>query len=591
MAMFSQGSIPGVYIRSPRDVSNNIKLSNQTIAGFVGLAHKGPIDEPVKITDFNQFIDIFGGFDSIGYLPYSVYSYFNSGGKICYVVRTAHRGENGISKASLPLTSVFSDDKILVTAKTPGSWGNKINVRTWYEKERTLKWKLIEGEKKSYLEIDLSQNEVGDKVRVFYTDGKKVIFSVSDSAVKKGFVTIPLSTEHKNAIASGEEPVVHQVRLNISLTDGDIVEDYLYLSTRSNDRRFYLDRLATSKLVDIQADDIDVEVWLPPETNVNCLTMGRDGILELSAGDFIGYYKGPYNYRGLGVLESLTEVNVICVPDLSLLTQIYQNDQQKAKDYVHAVQIEMIAQAEKLGNRMALFDAPDLQNPLELVALANKYDSAHAAMYYPQIEIIDPKVADGSSTIYIPPCGAIAGTIAKCDADEGHFRAPAGILVPGAVGVKQKLDDEIFQTVYANGINVMKRIPGKGIKIWGARTLSSDPNWRYINVRRTFSVLSRAIREGMGWAVFEPNNMGLRKRIMRHVSAFLIDMWRKGYLSGKNPEEAFFIRCDNELNPPENIDAGIITVMVGLCISKPAEYIVVTLNAVKDDANVVIQEA
>ena len=123
--------------------------------------------------------------------------------------------------------------------------------------------------------------------------------------------------------------------------------------------------------------------------------------------------------------------------------------------------------------------------------------------------------------------------------------------------------------LYDRGVNSFVKVPGKGIKIWGVRTLSDDPQWRFINVRRTVSFLSHAIRRGTAWAVFEPNDGALRKRVVRHVTAYLIDVWRKGYLSGKTPGEAFYIRCDEELNPPENRDAGILTVQVGLCVVKP----------------------
>ena len=589
--MITQGTMPGVYIRSSREGSNKILLSGRTIAGFVGIAERGPLDTAVKITDFNQFIDIFGGFDSAGYLPYSVYSFFNSGGIECYVVRTAHNGDEGISKASIDIPGIFNKQNIKLTAKTPGSWGNRIQTRIWYEKEKNLEWKAKKAVKGRHITIMLDGSKEGDKVRILYPTGKKSILSVSEEAAAKGAVSVPLNAEHSAEIDAGDEPIVQQIRLNMSISDGHKTEDFLFLTTRKNDRRNFCDMLSKSRLIDINTEGTDTELWFPAENNMAQLNMGRDGILELSAGDFIGYYRGPGDYRGIGVFEGFPEVSLICVPDLHLLPQVYQNDRKKAEDYAHAVRIAMIAQAEKMKDRMAVLDGPEVEDPIDLLPLVKKYDSSHAALYFPQIEILDPKVGNGCATVFIPPSGAVAGTIVKCDAETGHFRAPAGLLIPGAVGIKQKVDEEIFQTMYAAGINGMKRIPGKGIKIWGARTLASDPEWRYINVRRTFSVLSKAIQGGMGWAVFEPNNKGLRKRIVRHVTAFLLDMWRKGYLNGNTAEEAFFVRCDDELNPVENIDAGIITTMIGLSISKPAEYIIVTLNAVKDDANVIIEEA
>jgi phage tail sheath protein FI len=163
-------------------------------------------------------------------------------------------------------------------------------------------------------------------------------------------------------------------------------------------------------------------------------------------------------------------------------------------------------------------------------------------------------------------------------------------LLQGAVGLSEKIDDSTYELLYPAGINLLKYFPGKGIKIWGARTLSSDPDWRYINVRRTFSAICKSIKTGTQWAVFEPNDNNLRKRLVRNVSGFLIDLWMKGYLAGSTTEQAFYVRCDEELNPSENIDQGILTFEVGLAISKPTEFFNIFITAEKEGASVYIEE-
>lgn len=192
--------------------------------------------------------------------------------------------------------------------------------------------------------------------------------------------------------------------------------------------------------------------------------------------------------------------------------------------------------------------------------------------------MINPLDKMGLSTIFVPPSGHISGAFAENDEKQGIYKAAANIFIKGAVGLDQRISDKEYELLYPRGINSFKYIPGKGIKIWGARTISSESSWKYINVRRTFSVIQEALKDGTGWAVFEINEPSLRKRIVRQITAFLIEIWQEGYLLGVSPEESFFIRCDDELNPPENIDMGIITVEIGVSIAKPAEFLVIRLK-------------
>jgi phage tail sheath protein FI len=158
------------------------------------------------------------------------------------------------------------------------------------------------------------------------------------------------------------------------------------------------------------------------------------------------------------------------------------------------------------------------------------------------------------------------------------------------VGVSDRVSDSDYEMLYSAGINLLKYFPGKGIKVWGARTLSSDPEWRYINVRRTFSAICKSIKRGTQWAVFEPNDKNLQKRVVRQVSGFLLDLWIKGYLAGSTAEQGFYVRCNEELNPVENIDNGILTFEVGLAITRPTEFFKIFITAEKEGARVYIKE-
>jgi phage tail sheath protein FI len=176
------------------------------------------------------------------------------------------------------------------------------------------------------------------------------------------------------------------------------------------------------------------------------------------------------------------------------------------------------------------------------------------------------------------------------DSEKGIFHAPANRLLHGAVGLANQIEYKEYELLYTEGINILKYFPGKGIKIWGARTLSSNPDWRYINVRRTFSVICKSLKQGTQWAVFETNDKNLRKRLVRHVSGFLLDLWMKGYLSGNTAEQGFYVRCDEELNSPEHTDKGMLIFEVGIAITKPTEFFRISITAEKEGASVYIQE-
>ena len=585
MATVTEYSKPGVYLQSRRLETNKISLSSKTVPGFLGIACKGPMDKAVLITDFNQYLRIFGGFNGPGYLAYSVYCFFNCGGNACYVVRTAHKGEDGACKSQLDLTSVIGKASLSLKSSSEGVWGNKIHIRLWHVPEKTIPYSVSEIDDE-FIDLLLEDDvRKGDILRILYKDGTVDFTSVANPAKQSGKV------EYRVLRNKYDDCVIQAMRFNISINDGIQREEYLYLSSHPDDERYYKSVLEKSVILEI--DDKSVgqhKPWFPQEKNESYFAGGKDGVLNLKPGDFIGYFKGLNDNKGLGIFESIPQVNVLCAPDVKLFEQVYRSEPETIATAAHAIFTAMIDQSERMGNRFSIIEAPDTDDLMQVLRFAGKYDSANASLYYPPVEIIDPQVADASRTVYVPACGIVAGIIAGCDKNEGVYRAPAGKIVNGAVGLKYEVDDRTFETLYAAKINGYKRIPGRGIKLWGARTLSSDPEWRYINVRRTFSQISQAIKEGLGWAVFEPNNFGLRKRIVRHVTAFLIDLWRKGYLAGKTPEEAFYVICNDELNPPENIDAGIITTCIGLAITKPAEYISITLNAVKDDANVIIEE-
>jgi phage tail sheath protein FI len=203
------------------------------------------------------------------------------------------------------------------------------------------------------------------------------------------------------------------------------------------------------------------------------------------------------------------------------------------------------------------------------------YDSKFAALYYPWLKVFDP--SSGENT-FVPPSGHVAGIWGRNDDTRGVHKAPANEVVRGALDLEVNLTKGEHDLLNPDGVNCIRSFPGQGIRIWGARTLSSDPEWRYVNVRRLFNYLEDSILSGTQWAVFEPNDNALWAKLRRSISAFLVMEWRKGALFGLTPAEAFYVKCDSETNPAEAIDLGQVTCQIGVAPVKPAEFVVFQLS-------------
>lgn len=282
-------------------------------------------------------------------------------------------------------------------------------------------------------------------------------------------------------------------------------------------------------------------------------------------------YQGDVAERtGIGGLEAIEAITMVCVPDLmSALDRGMINDEQ-----LRAVQTAIIGHCELMGDRLAILDTPPGMKPQQAKEWRTnvaRYDSKQAALYYPWIKVNDPAT---NQIIAVPPCGHIAGIWARNDNTRGVHKAPANEVVRGAVDVEMQITKGEQDQLNPDGINCIRTFPGRGIRVWGARTISSDPSWRYVNVRRFFNFVEESIENGTHWVVFEPNDEDLWQRITRNVTAFLMTQWRLGALFGATPEQAFYVKCDEETNPPDVIDAGQVITEIGMCPVKPAEFVV-----------------
>jgi uncharacterized protein len=291
---------------------------------------------------------------------------------------------------------------------------------------------------------------------------------------------------------------------------------------------------------------------------------------RIATDDYVGDVGERTGFSGLAAVEDVTMVSV---PDLM---SAYERGA-IGLDGVQAVQAEIITHCELMGNRVAILDPPPGLGPQQIKEWLREeanYDSKYASLYWPWIQVFDPVT---SKNQFIPPSGHVAGIWARNDDTRGVHKAPANEVVRGAVDLQTQLTRAEHDMLNPLGINCIRSFPGRGIRVWGARTISSDPAWRYLNVRRLFNYLEDSIMGGTQWVVFEPNDDALWTKIRRTISAFLVNEWRKGALFGLTPDEAFYVKCDRETNPAEGIDAGQVVCEIGVAPVKPAEFVIFKL--------------
>lgn len=265
--------------------------------------------------------------------------------------------------------------------------------------------------------------------------------------------------------------------------------------------------------------------------------------------------------RALDALAPVGDLDLVAVPDAFLAGSSAAELQRRA-----------LAHCSAHGGRLAILDAlpglvsnGTLRRPPPLVA--GPGNPADGALYFPWVR-------NGAGRM-VPPCGHIAGVVALTDAKTGVFKAPANEVLEDVVDLEQDVDATLQGVLNPAGVNCLRALPGRGIRVWGARTMSTDPSWTYISVRRLFLTVGRWIDQNMGWASFEPSTPALWAAIERELRSYLTTLWRAGALSRATASRAFFVRCNAETNPPEVVDSGQVVTEIGLATDSPAEFVVV----------------
>ena len=305
--------------------------------------------------------------------------------------------------------------------------------------------------------------------------------------------------------------------------------------------------------------------------------------MPVTGRQFAGSESARNGINGLAVADDVT---MVIVPDL--ITAATGADGTTDLNLWRSVQTALISHCEQHGNRMAILDAPPNFTPQQIKDWRSDtamYDSAFAALYYPWIKVDNPIGSNGNSEVFIPPSGHIAGVWARTDETRGVWKAPANDTIRGVLDLAYSVTQNEQSLLNPIGINCIRPFGTRGIRIWGARTLASDSDWRYINVRRLFNMVETTILEGTQWAVFEPNDMTLWEGVKRTLNGFLRGLWSAGALFGATADQAFYVKCDAETNPPESIDEGKLVVEVGIAPVKPAEFVVFRISQQKQTAS------
>jgi hypothetical protein len=275
--------------------------------------------------------------------------------------------------------------------------------------------------------------------------------------------------------------------------------------------------------------------------------------------------------NAMDALAPLTDLDLLAVPDAMNLR--LPDGQLDVSAGAH-IQRQMLAHCAGQGTRLAILDSMPERSTDGVLAqraslMIGQAEPVNGALYYPWLRTVSGRL--------VPPCGQVAGVFARSDARVGVFKAPANEEVFGVLDLEINIDNTIQDQLNPEGVNCLRAFPGRGIRVWGARTLSRDPNWRYVSVRRLFLTLHRWIDLNMSWAPFEPNGPRLWVRIHRELTSYLGKLVRDGALQGERPEQAFFVKCDAETNPSELRELGHVVTEIGLAPLSPAEFIVVRI--------------
>ncbi len=511
---------PGVYIEEISTGPRPIEGVGTSTAGFVGETERGPLP-PNLITSWLAFQRWYGTFiPDRSYLPYAIKGFFDNGGKRCFVSRVV--GDNAIIASA-------AFGALTISANGHGTWGNNIVIR-------------VENGSQA-----VDANGEFRMVILYFREG-----------VPNPFVDPTDPAEFSNP--DRREP--------------DALEEYdslTHVEGRSNNVVTVVN--AASKLIKCYWTDPTAPTARPGNTAGDFLPLagGADGdptTVNNFQGDLdpiVPLDDEPLGRgRGLTALAEVDPIAILLVPD-------EVRGRFLGGDGVSVLTRRVVQQCERLKDRFAVVST--LQSQSDVSNLRPPLDTLYGGVYYPWIKVFD---AVNNREVLVPPSGHVAGIYARTDIERGVHKAPANAVVRGALDLEFPVPKGNQDILNPRGVNCLRdfRKDGRGLRVWGARTMSSDPEWKYVNVRRLFIFVEESVEEATQWVVFEPNHEPTWAKVTRSIVNFLIRIWRNGALQGVTQEEAFFVKCDRTTMTQDDIDNGRLICLVGLAPVKPAEFVI-----------------
>lgn len=608
---------PGVYVEEVERGAAPIEGASTSTAGFLGPTERGP-ERPTLITSFSGYKRQFGGILDDSYLANAVEGFFTNGGSRCYVGRVTDADdeasrwlnagsgdadpapaaetlwpetdvidfgdvESGSKKLAVTNLGTSEDDDIVVdseelavsdetvfTAETEDGGevtiepGAKATIEVEYlDSDGPVTGTLTirhDGDNDP-LEVDLragsgaieltavGPGSWGNHVAVFVEDSQ--LYERGENELFKLVVRywadendLETAKKHHGKVDKDEVP------------EPDVEEVYDDLSPVKSSSNFY------EKQINGASDLIEVSQLAPGRPEKRPTPTWLDGpspVDEPEYSDYLGDDGVPPDERtGLAGFATVDDISIVCVPD---------------EHRVGGLTSAVAEHCESAGDRFGILQAE--QSPGNPGDIKPSYNSDYVGFYYPWIAVVNPETGVEEE---VPPGGHVAGIFARSDAQHGVHKAPANEVVRGAQALSERVPKGVQESLNPKGVNCIRSFRGRGIRLWGARTTSPDPQWKYVNVRRLFLYLEESIYEGTQWVVFEPNNEELWARVEQTIRNFLTDVWDDGALMGSTPDEAFYVKCDRTTMTQSDIDNGRLICEIGVAPTKPAEFVVFRIS-------------
>lgn len=609
---------PGVYVEEYDNSPRGMEGVGTSTAGFVGLAERGAtVGAPVLITNYSEYTRKYGGylsefaFGEYRYLAGAVEQFFQNGGTRCYVSRVIPAD----AKAA-----AFKNEVLSVEAANEGSWGNRIELH--FSESTKKKMQLLEKkEERVYLAKSTVGFEEGSLVkagdeynRISRIFGKEVTFEkafqqdVTDKKLvpdKLVFLSeLEILVKHNEEAEVFTELSLHETSgnyINLKMKDSELVK-LKFNPSKTGNADASADKvtapaagLSSEQEEAPESDSLDGESTsdyeaelesqkttadaMPAESpaagqqsaggignpivtllgeGISSIVLkdGEDGTMaQVSAGTFIGEDLGPGKRTGIQAFLENHIVSIMAVPGITMPDVI----------------VSLIAHCENTQSRFAVLDMPkDIADTKKLIEYRGLVDSTYAAMYHPWIQAFD---RSNMKPGYFPPSGAVMGVYSRTDIQRGVHKAPANETV-SCTGLNINFTKGEQDILNPEGVNLIRALPGQGIRIWGARTASSNASFKYVNIRRLFIYVEESIKANTNWVVFEPNDANLWSRVRISVDGFLNTMFRDGMFSGASPEESYFVEIGPTTMTADDIKNGRLICNIGIAPSRPAEFVI-----------------